>query len=76
MSTAAFQREKEAFYSDAEAMKQWRRLWQHAVQGSIHDELLEEAARIASAHRSALSRFSSGNTAFVRIVTEPVEKGG
>jgi hypothetical protein len=28
-------------------MKQWRRLWQHAVQGSTHDELLEEAPHIA-----------------------------
>jgi hypothetical protein len=44
---ATFQRENEAFYSDAEAMEQWRRLWQHAVQGSIHDELLEEAPQIA-----------------------------
>jgi hypothetical protein len=44
---ATFQRENEAFYSDADAMKQWRRLWQHAVQGSIQDELLEEAPYIA-----------------------------
>jgi hypothetical protein len=44
---ATFQRENEAFYSDADAMKQWRRLWQHAVQGSIQDELLEEAPHIA-----------------------------
>ena len=44
---AAFQHENEAFYSDADAMKQWRRLWQLAVQGSIRDELLEEAPRIA-----------------------------
>jgi NIPSNAP len=44
---AAYQRENEAFYSDPEVMKQWRRLWQHAVQGSIHDELLEEAPQIA-----------------------------
>jgi hypothetical protein len=28
-------------------MKQWRRLWQHAVQGSIQDELLGEAPHIA-----------------------------
>jgi hypothetical protein len=40
------QRENEAFYSDADVMKQWRRLWQLAVQGSIHDELLEEAPHI------------------------------
>ncbi len=44
---AAFQRENEAFYSDADAMQQWRRLWQHAVQGSIHEELLEEAPHLA-----------------------------
>ena len=44
---AAFERENEAFYSDAEAMEQWRRLWQHAVQGSIQDELLVEAPHIA-----------------------------
>lgn len=44
---AAFQRENEAFYSDADAMQQWRRLWQYAVQGSIHEELLEEAPHIA-----------------------------
>ncbi len=44
---ATFQRENEAFYSDADVMKQWRRLWQHAVQGSTHDELLEEAPQIA-----------------------------
>ena len=25
----------------------WARLWQHAVQGSTHDELLEEAPHIA-----------------------------
>ena len=44
---ATFQRENEAFYSDTDAMNQWRRLWQHAVQGSIQDELLEEAPHIA-----------------------------
>jgi hypothetical protein len=44
---AAYERENDAFYSDAEAMKQWRRLWQHAVQDSIHDELLMEAPHIA-----------------------------
>ena len=44
---ATFERENEAFYSDAEVMEQWRRLWQHAVQGSIQDELLQEAPRIA-----------------------------
>jgi hypothetical protein len=44
---ATFQRENETFYADAELMKQWRRLWQHAVQGSTHDELLEGAPRIA-----------------------------
>ena len=44
---ATFERENDAFYSDADVMKQWRRLWQHAVQGSTHDELLEEAPHIA-----------------------------
>ena len=44
---ATFQRENEAFYSDAEVMKRWRQLWQLAAQGSIHDELLQEAPRIA-----------------------------
>jgi hypothetical protein len=44
---AAFQRENDAFNSDAEAMKQWRRLWQLAVQGSTQDELLEQAPHIA-----------------------------
>jgi hypothetical protein len=44
---ATFQRENETFYSDAEAMEQWRRLWQLAIQGSTHDELLEEAPHIA-----------------------------
>jgi hypothetical protein len=44
---ATFQRENEAFYSDAEVMKHWRQLWQLAAQGSTHDELLQEAQRIA-----------------------------
>jgi hypothetical protein len=44
---ATFQSENEAFYSDAEVMKHWRQLWQLAAQGSIHDELLQEAPRIA-----------------------------
>jgi hypothetical protein len=44
---ATLQRENTVFYSDAELMKQWRRLWQHAVQGSTHDELLGEAPHIA-----------------------------
>jgi hypothetical protein len=44
---ATFERENETFYSDADAMDQWRRLWQHTVQGSIQDELLMEAPRIA-----------------------------
>ena len=44
---ATFQSENETFHSDAEVMKQWRRLWQHAVQGSTRDELLEEAPHIA-----------------------------
>jgi hypothetical protein len=42
-----FQRENDAFYADAEAMEHWRRLWQLAVQGSTHDELLQQAPRIA-----------------------------
>lgn len=32
-----FQRENEAFYADPDAMKQWRRLWQHAVQSSTQE---------------------------------------
>ena len=44
---ATFQRENEAFYSDAEVMTHWRQLWQLAAQGSTHDELLQEAPRIA-----------------------------
>jgi hypothetical protein len=44
---ATFQRENEAFHSDADVMKQWRALWQLAVQGSTQDELLEEAPDIA-----------------------------
>jgi hypothetical protein len=28
-------------------MKHWRKLWQLAAQGSTHDELLQEAPRIA-----------------------------
>jgi hypothetical protein len=43
---ATFQRENEAFHSDVEVMKQWRRLWQLAVQGSTRDELLEQAPHI------------------------------
>jgi hypothetical protein len=44
---AAFQRENEAFYSDTEAMKHWRQLWQLAAQGSTQDELLQQAPSIA-----------------------------
>jgi hypothetical protein len=44
---ATYQRENEAFYSDAEVMKHWRQLWQFAAQGSVQDELLQEAPRIA-----------------------------
>lgn len=44
---ATFQRENEAFYSDAEVMKQVRRLSEHVVQGSVHDELIEQAPHIA-----------------------------
>ncbi len=44
---ATFQRQNEAFYSDAEVMKQVRRLSEHVVQGSVHDELIEQAPHIA-----------------------------
>jgi hypothetical protein len=44
---ATFERETAAFYADTDAMKHWRALWQLAVQGSTHDELLHEAPRIA-----------------------------
>jgi hypothetical protein len=44
---ATYERENEVFYSDVAAMEQWRRLWQLAVQGATHDELLSEAPRIA-----------------------------
>jgi hypothetical protein len=44
---ATFERENTAFYGDTDAMKHWRDLWQLAVQGSTHDELLQEAPRIA-----------------------------
>jgi hypothetical protein len=44
---ATYEREHAAFYSDPEAMEQWRQLWQHAEQGSTHDELLMEAPQIA-----------------------------
>lgn len=44
---ATFERENDAFYSDADAMKPWRELWQLTVQGSIRDELLQEAPDIA-----------------------------
>jgi hypothetical protein len=42
-----FQRDNESFYSNAEAMEQWRLLWQLTVQGSTHDELLQKAPLIA-----------------------------
>jgi hypothetical protein len=44
---ATFERENEAFYAEAESMKAWRRLWELTVQGSIKDELLQEAPHIA-----------------------------
>jgi len=44
---ATFERENAAFYGDAEAGKHWRALWQLAIQGSTHDELLQEAPHIA-----------------------------
>jgi hypothetical protein len=44
---ATFERETAALYGDTDAMKHWRALWQLAVQGSTHDELLQEAPRIA-----------------------------
>lgn len=43
---ATFERENAAFYGDDEAMQHWRRLWQLVVQGSTHDELLQEAPHI------------------------------
>src|SRR3954466_14689852 len=36
-----FERENAVFYGDAEAGKHWRALWQLAIQGSTHDELLQ-----------------------------------
>jgi hypothetical protein len=44
---ATFERETTAFYGDTDAMEHWRALWQLAVQGSTHDELLQEAPHIA-----------------------------
>ena len=44
---ASYQRENAVFYSDEGAMKHWRALWQLTAQGSVRDELLEEAAQIA-----------------------------
>ena len=44
---ATFERDNESFYSNAEAIEQWRLLWQITVQGSTHDELLQEAPLIA-----------------------------
>src|SRR4051794_10860831 len=44
---ATFERETAAFYSDTDAMKHWRALWQLVVQGTTQDELLQEAPRIA-----------------------------
>jgi hypothetical protein len=43
---ATFERENNAFHSDAEIMERWRRLWGLVVQGSVHDELLQAAPRI------------------------------
>jgi hypothetical protein len=43
---AAFERDNDAFHSDTEIMERWRRLWGLVVQGSVHDELLQEAPRI------------------------------
>jgi hypothetical protein len=44
---ATFERENDAFNADTGAMERWRALWQLAVPGSTHDELLQEAPRIA-----------------------------
>jgi hypothetical protein len=44
---ATFERENDTFHADAELMERWRSLWQLAVPGSTHDELLQEAPRIA-----------------------------
>jgi hypothetical protein len=39
-----FDRERQAFYADAEAMRLWRAPAEHIVQGSVHDELVEPVA--------------------------------
>jgi antibiotic biosynthesis monooxygenase (ABM) superfamily enzyme len=44
---ATFQGEGEAFYTDPEAMKLIRAGIEHIVEGSVHDELLLPAPRIA-----------------------------
>jgi hypothetical protein len=44
---STFERENDAFYGDAESMRQWRDLWQLTVQGTIEDELLQAAPHIA-----------------------------
>jgi hypothetical protein len=44
---ATFERDNTTFYGDTDSMKHWRALWQLAVQGSTHDELLQEAPSIA-----------------------------
>lgn len=44
---ANFQNENATFYAHEDAMRKWRELWQHTAQGSIRDELLEDAPEIA-----------------------------
>jgi hypothetical protein len=44
---ATFQSDNTTFYAHEGAMKKWRELWQQTAQGSIRDELLEEAPEIA-----------------------------
>jgi len=44
---ATFQRDNDTFYADDEVMKRWRKLWEYVAQGSVQDELLQEAPHIA-----------------------------
>jgi NIPSNAP len=44
---ATFQKESDAFGSDAEAMQVLRSTTEHVVQGSTHTELLETAPQLA-----------------------------
>jgi hypothetical protein len=44
---ATFERETQAFFSDAEAMALWRQAGEHIVQGSFYSELVEPAPHLA-----------------------------